>query len=151
MRRNIKFYIIEKISLIFRFFRIIVYKLKGYDIPFSTIIEGGCILDKLNPRGIHIGNNCLIAAGTVILSHDHCKRVEGEPLLADTYIGNNCFVGIRSFILPGIKIGNEVIIGAMSVVTRDIPSNCIVAGNPAKIIRTGIKMNDRAEWSNYAN
>jgi acetyltransferase-like isoleucine patch superfamily enzyme len=51
--------------------------------------------------------------------------------------------------MPGVKIGNEVIVGSMSVVTKDVPSNCIVAGNPAKIIKTGITMNDRAEWSNW--
>ena len=51
--------------------------------------------------------------------------------------------------MPGVKIGNQVIVGAGSVVTKDVPSNCIVAGNPAKIIKTGIIMNERAEWENW--
>jgi acetyltransferase-like isoleucine patch superfamily enzyme len=72
------------------------------------------------------------------------------PYLADTFIGDNCFIGIRAFVMPGVRIGNEVIVGSMSVVTKDVPSNCIVAGNPAKIIKTGITMNNRAEWSNWA-
>ncbi len=149
MNLNIKFFIIEKIATLFRRSRIFILRIKGYQIPYSTIIERNCILDRLNPKGIHIGKNCLIASGTVILTHDHCKRVDSLPYMTDTYIGDNCFVGIRAFIMPGVKIGNEVIVGSMSVVTKDVPSNCIVAGNPAKIIKTGITMNERAEWSNW--
>lgn len=149
MNLNIKFYIIEKIASLFRRSRILILRIKGYQIPYTTIIERNCILDRLNPKGIHIGKNCLIASGTVILSHDHCKRVNNLPYMTDTFIGDNCFVGIRAFIMPGVKIGNEVIVGSMSVVTKDVPSNCIVAGNPAKIIKTGITMNERAEWSNW--
>jgi acetyltransferase-like isoleucine patch superfamily enzyme len=149
MNQSLKFYIIENIARIFRQGRVSYLRLKGYNIPYSTIIERGCLLDKLYRKGIHIGNNCLIASGAVILTHDHCKRVNKMPYMADTYIGDRCFIGIGAFIMPGIKIGNEVIVGSMSVVTKDVPSNCIVAGNPAKIIRTGIKMNDRAEWENW--
>lgn len=52
-------------------------------------------------------------------------------------------------IMPGVHIGNECVVGAGSVVTKDIPSNCIVAGNPAKIIRKGIRMTCRAEIRNW--
>lgn len=150
MNLKLKFYIIEKIAFVFRRMRILMFRLKGFKIPYSTIVERDCIFDKLYPNGIHIGENCLIATGTVILSHDHCKRVNSMPYLADTFIGDNCFIGIRAFIMPGVKIGNEVIVGSMSVVTKDVPSNSIVAGNPARIIKTGITMNDRAEWSNWS-
>jgi len=147
---RIKFKLIRFVANIVQKIRILIFRLKGYKIPYSTIVERDCIFDKLYRQGIHIGENCLIASGTVILSHDHCKRVNSMPYLADTFIGNNCFIGIRAFVMPGVKIGNEVIVGSMSVVTKDVPSNCIVAGNPARIIKTGITMNDRAEWSNWA-
>jgi acetyltransferase-like isoleucine patch superfamily enzyme len=52
--------------------------------------------------------------------------------------------------LGGVKIGDEVIVGAGSVVVKDVPSNCIVAGNPAKIIRTGIKLNENREAINWS-
>ena len=47
-------------------------------------------------------------------------------------------IGVRSIILPGVKIGDSSIVGAGSVVTKNVPDHCIVAGNPAKVIRTGV-------------
>mgnify|MGYP002627478778 FL=1 len=67
------------------------------------------------------------------MSHDACRNLK-----ADTYIGNNVIVGINSIILPGVRVGSHVVIGAGSVVTKDVPDHCIVAGNPAKVIREGI-------------
>lgn len=132
-----------------QFLRNLRYRLKGYNVHPSVIFERHLHLDRLYQAGIHIGANCLIASGTTILSHDHCKRVNNQPLLVDTYIGKNCFIAVNSTILPGVKIGDEVIVGAGAVVAKDVPSNCIVAGNPAKIIREGITMNDKAELINW--
>ncbi len=50
-------------------------------------------------------------------------------------IGNNCWIGANSVICPGMTIGDNTVIGAGSVVTKDIPANCVVAGNPCKVIR----------------
>ena len=49
-------------------------------------------------------------------------------------IGDNVFIGMRSTILKGVHIGNNVIIGANSLVNKDIPDNCVVAGNPCKVL-----------------
>lgn len=125
------------------------YRIKKYDVHPSVIFERNLHLDRLFPQGIHIEENCLIASGVTILSHDHCKRVDDQPYLAHTRIGKNCFIAVGATILPGVQIGNEVIVGAGSVVTKDVPSNVIVAGNPAKIIRENIKMNSRAELENW--
>ena len=146
--RNIKFRLF--VATFLRKFRVFKFRLKGYDITYSTIIEGSVKLDKLYPDGIHVGANTLVAGGSVILSHDHCKRVgKNQPYLVDTYIGKNCFIAVGAIILPGVKIGDEVIVGAGAVVTKDVPSNCVVAGNPAKIIRTGIRMNNFAALENW--
>ena len=139
------------VSTIFRKLRVFKFRLKGYDIPYSAIIEGSVLLDKLYPKGIHIGENTLVAGGVTILSHDHCKRVcNNQPFLVDTFIGKNCFIAVGAIVLPGVKIGNEVIVGAGAVVTKDVPSNCVVAGNPAKIIRKNIVMNDFAALENWS-
>lgn len=108
-----------------------VYKM---DIGDNCRISWKAHLDKsINPKGIHIGERTDVAYGVVILSHDNCRSLK-----MDTYIGKDCVLGVRSIILPGVKIGDSVIIGAGSVVTKDIPSHCIVAGNPARIIREGV-------------
>ena len=60
-----------------------------------------------------------------------------QILILDTI---DCVIGINSIIMPGVKIGNEVVIGSGSVVTKDIPNNCIAVGNPAKVIKTDIRV-----------
>jgi acetyltransferase-like isoleucine patch superfamily enzyme len=56
----------------------------------------------------------------------------------DTYIGDNCVIGVGAIILGGVRIGNEVVVAAGSVVTEDVPSKSIVAGNPARVIESEI-------------
>lgn len=92
-------------------------------------------LDKTYPKGIHIGAYSYIAFDVAILTHD---RTRG--LYRDTKIGENCFIGARSIILPGVEIGDDCVIGSGSVVTKSIPSRCIAAGNPAKVIRENIEV-----------
>lgn len=132
--------------------RFFVLRKNGYDIGENTIIESGILWDKVNPRGTHIGKECLIAHGVTILTHDHCKRI-GPTIVdcwkTDTYIGDRCFIAVNAMVMAGVHIGNECVVGAGAVVTKDVPSNCIVAGNPARIIRKGIKMSKRAEILNW--
>lgn len=61
---------------------------------------------------------------------------EDMPEKGDTIIGNDVWIGRKAHIMPGIKIGNGAIIGSYSVVTKDVPPYAVVAGNPAKVIRT---------------
>lgn len=63
-------------------------------------------------------------------------RAAGREYAKPVTIGNDVWIGGRAIICPGVTIGNGVVIGAGSVVTRDVPDNCVVAGNPARIIRT---------------
>lgn len=144
-----KYWLRSLLAKIIQMIRYYLLAIKGYDIHKTVIIERNLNLDRLYPKGIHIGANTLVASRVTILSHDHCKRVNGQPLLNDVYIGQNCFIAVGAIIMPGVKIGNEVIIGAGSVVTKDIPSNSVAVGNPAKVIKSGIKMNAKAEWSNW--
>lgn len=91
--------------------------------------------DRTYPKGMHIGEYSYVAFDTAILCHDMTRG-----LYLDTYIGKNCFIGAKSIILPGVKIGDGSIVGSGSVVTKDVPSGCIVAGNPAKIIKENIEV-----------
>ena len=101
--------------------------------------------DAANPKGIIIGEYSFVAAGAVILSHDFSRGGYSKI----TRIGNRCFIGVNAVILPGVVIGDECVIGAGAVVTKDVPSNCIVAGNPAKVLRRGITTRKYGMIENY--
>ncbi len=94
---------------------------------------------KLDVGGgeIIIGDRCTITYGCIILSHDRSKkRINLKDNGAGTVrLGNDVFVGVNSVILRDVTIGDYSIVGAGSVVTKDVPPNVVVAGNPAKIIR----------------
>jgi acetyltransferase-like isoleucine patch superfamily enzyme len=124
--------------------RIILVRAFGYkNISSRAVLEGGILLDKVNKKGIYIGDYTLVAAKAVILSHDHVKRDRLDPNLpfrTETRIGNSCFIGIGTIILPGVVIGDNVIIGAGSIVTKNIESNVIAAGNPCRVLKKDVKI-----------
>lgn len=103
------------------------------NIARTARISWNTTLDKTHPSGIHIDEESYLASGAIVLSHDFSRSK-----YSDTYIGKRCFIGVNAIIMCGVRIGDEVIIGANSVVTKDIPSNSIAVGNPARIIKEGI-------------
>ena len=98
------------------------------------------IIDETRPWMIKIGNDVQITSGVTILTHGYdwsvLKGVYGEVLGSSgaVEIGNNVFIGMHSTILKGVHIGNNVIIGANSLINKNIPDNCVVAGNPCRVI-----------------
>lgn len=99
-------------------------------------------IDSTRPYLLHIGDYCKITKGVIILTHDYSlsvmRRVYGEWIGEgkETFIGDNCFIGMNSIILMGTHIGDNCIVGAGSVVHGKFPDNVVIAGNPAKIICT---------------
>ena len=106
----------------------------GMHIHKTARISYGARLDKTNPKGIYIAEESYVASGAVIFSHDFSRGLH-----ADTHIGKRCFIGANAIIMCGVTLGDEVIVGAGSIVTKDMPSGSIVAGNPARVIRDGIQ------------
>ncbi len=107
--------------------------LYGMDLAEGVRISWGARLDKTNPKGVHVGAFTAIARGAIILTHDFVNRE-----WKDTHIGKNCFLGYNCIVLPGITVGDHCIIAANSLVGRNVPSNSVVMGNPAKIVEQGI-------------
>jgi len=109
-------------------------KVYGMNVHKSAKIATRAKLDTTNPKGINIGEETFCAGGSIIFSHDYCRSLK-----IDTYIGKRCFIGANAIVMAGITIGDSVIVGSGAVVTKNVPSNCIVAGNPAKIIKENIQ------------
>ncbi|GAB4384121.1 acyltransferase [Albidovulum sp.] len=107
----------------------------GMDIDPTAQFSLSARFDRTFPIGVHVGAWSYIAFEARILTHD---RTRG--LYLHTRIGRNCFIGGRSMILPGVEIGDNCVVGAGSIVTRSVPPNSIVAGNPARVIRSGIEV-----------
>lgn len=107
----------------------------GMDLDATAKISLTAKLDRTYPKGVHIGRHSYVTFGATILTHD---RTRG--LYAHTRVEENCFIGARALVMPGITIGRNSIVAAGAIVTKDVPPFCIVAGNPAKIVRTGIEV-----------
>jgi acetyltransferase-like isoleucine patch superfamily enzyme len=128
IRTFIKNNIIEKLQYI-KYNHI--YKMNLHE---TVRMSSKTFLDRTNPKGIHIDEYTMLTANVTVLTHDF---VNAEH--RDTYIGKNCFIGMNSIILAGITIGDSVIVAAGSIVTKDVPPNTFVGGNPAKIIKKNIE------------
>jgi acetyltransferase-like isoleucine patch superfamily enzyme len=112
----------------------------GISTPKSKLVLGKrCMIGQysfLNPtEPIIIGNDCGIGGGAKIFTHgSYLSILEGFPVsFAQIIINNNVWIAWDVFILPGVNIGNNAVIGARSLLTRDVPSNSITSGNPAKV------------------
>lgn len=117
----------------------------SYARDLGVKVGDGCIIESFNfgsePWLISIGNHVEIAGNVSFITHDGGTWVLRQNpkyhkviKYGKIVIHDNVFIGYGAIILPGIDIGKNVIIGAGSVVTRDVPSNSVVAGNPARVI-----------------
>lgn len=92
------------------------------------------------PYLISIGNNCAITSGVLLFTHGGARVARFKYPKFDVFgkviIGNSVYIGKNSLIMPGVKIGDNVLVASGSVVTKSIPSNVVIAGNPAKVVCT---------------
>lgn len=108
---------------------------KNIHVGKNVFINSGCRFQ--DQGGIKIGDGVLIGHNVVLatLNHDIDPRKRSTLHPAPIVIGNNVWIGANATVIPGVTIGDGAIIGAGAVVTQDVPSNVIVGGVPAKIIK----------------
>ncbi|MDB8555544.1 acyltransferase [Turicibacter sanguinis] len=140
-----------------------ILKEHGIDVGENTVFfdAGRIEIDTSRPALLKIGSFCKITSGVVILTHDYSRSVLrrkygciiGEA--RKTVIGDNVFIGMNSIVLMGTNIGNNTIVGAGSVCHGYYPDNCVIAGNPAKVLcsldeyykkRTGAYVEEAKEY-----
>lgn len=118
-----------------------VHQRARIEIPWNlTLRDRACLGDRANAYSlgeIEIGARATIAQEVYLSTGSHDFTNAAMPLVtAKITIGEDAFVGARAFVLPGVTIGPRAVIGACSVVTRDVPADVIAAGNPCRLLRS---------------
>ena len=110
-------------------------RLRGIRIGEGTFVYSTAYVDKVKGADISIGRECVLT-GCSILAHDaSLKLSHAVPTrFAPVRIGDRSFIGWQAIVMPGVTIGDDCVVGAGAVVTRDVPPGMVVAGNPARIV-----------------
>lgn len=108
-------------------------RFRNVNIGRNVVVMSGCLM--MSAGGITIEDGAMIAANVQLISNNHDLYERHIITCNPIHIGKNAWIGAGATILPGITIGDNAVVGAASVVTKDVPADTIVAGNPAKFIR----------------
>lgn len=132
---------VARITLIPFSVRTVLFRLAGVKVGKDTGICSGIKLsDPANAHYIEIGNRVGIAEGVYFINSSGPRKSELIKLypriIGKIQIDDDVWIGTNAIILPGVHIGKKSIVGAGSVVTKDVGENVVVAGNPAKVIKT---------------
>ncbi len=110
---------------------------KNITIGNDVYINFGCVI--LDCGQVTIGDNTLIGPNVGIYNANHVldaeERVAGGLIPGQVHIGNRVWIGGNTIVLPNVTIGDDTVIGAGSIVTRDIPSGVVAVGNPCRVLR----------------
>lgn len=111
----------------------------GHHVHFGKNVYANFNLTLVDDTHIYVGDCTMFGPNVTVATAGHpiCPelREKGLQYNMPVRIGKNCWIGANAVILPGITIGDHVVIGAGSVVTKDIPSNVVAVGNPCKVLR----------------
>ena len=111
----------------------------GKNIYFGKNVYANFNLTMVDDTKIFVGDNVMFGPNVVISSATHPispeLRIKQAQYNSSIHIGDNVWIGASVVVLPGVKIGNNSVIGAGSVVTKDIPNNVVAVGSPCKILR----------------
>lgn len=111
----------------------------GYNIEIGENFYANHNIIILDANKVKFGDNVFIAPNCAFYTSGHPlnaqTRNQGLEYAYPIEIGNNVWIGGNTVVLPGVKIGDNCVIGAGSIVTKDIPSNSVAVGNPCKVIK----------------
>lgn len=112
----------------------------GRYVHFGKNVYANFNLTLVDDTHIYVGDNTMIGPNVTIATASHplsaSLRDEGYQHNHAVRIGRSCWIGAGAIILPGVTIGDNTVIGAGSVVTRDIPSGVVAVGNPCRVMRS---------------
>jgi maltose O-acetyltransferase len=109
---------------------------RGMKVGSNCVFQDDLFIDDSHCWHITIGSNVGFAPGVKVLAHDGCmKKYLGYTRIGKVVIDDNVFIGAGSIVMPNVRIGANSIIGAGSVVDRDIPPNVVATGNPIRIVK----------------
>ncbi len=111
----------------------------GRHVHFGKNVYANFNLTLVDDTHIYVGDCTMLAPNVVLATAGHPilpeLRVQAYQYNFPIHIGKNCWLGAGVIVLPGVTIGDNTVIGAGSVVTKDIPSNVVAVGNPCRVIR----------------
>ena len=110
-----------------------VVRAKNVKIGKNVVIMNNCLM--MSVGGITIEDDVLVAANSQLISNNHDLQEHQIITCKPVHLKRNCWIGAGATILPGVTIGQNSVVGAGSVVTKDVPDNCIAVGNPAKVVK----------------
>ena len=121
----------------------------GKHVHFGKNIYANFNLTMVDDGHIYVGDYTMFAPGVIVATAGHPILPELRETVYQynmpVHIGKNCWIGAGAIILPGVTIGDQVVVGAGSVVTQDFPSNVVAVGNPCRVIRE-INEHDRVYY-----
>ena len=121
----------------------------GKHVHFGKNIYANFNLTMVDDGHIYVGDYTMFAPGVIVATAGHPILPELRETVYQynmpVHIGKNCWIGAGAIILPGVTIGDQVVVGAGSVVTKDLPPNVVAVGNPCQVIRE-INEHDRVYY-----
>ena len=112
----------------------------GRHVHLGSGVYANFNLTLVDDTHIYIGDGTLIAPNVVIATAGHpvlpALRAKALQFNMPVHIGKNCWLGAGVIVLPGVTIGDNTVVGAGAVVTKDLPANVVAVGNPARVLRT---------------
>lgn len=111
----------------------------GHHVHFGSGVYANSNLTLVDDGHIYVGNKVMFGPNVTIATANHpieaSLRAKGLQYNKDVHIGDNAWIGANTVVCPGVTIGHDTVIGAGSVVTKDIPDGCVAFGNPCKVHR----------------